>query len=110
MPKECAFCSSTATQTGEHLWSDWMNTILGDRRYIFRRVDTETLKISKWEASELNVKARVVCGVCNSGWMSQVDRDEAKPILRHLIIDSTHRPLPIRQLISLAIFAFKTAV
>ena len=111
MPKEeCAFCPSQATATGEHLWSDWINGILSDRIYQFKKVDAKKLTVKNWEASELNLKSRVVCGQCNSGWMSQLDGSEAKPILRHLIVDLGPRQLPIRWLISLALFGFKTAV
>jgi len=84
--------------------------ILTNRKYEYRRVDTATQKVSSWEASGLNLKARVVCGECNSGWMSEVDGNEAKPILRHLIADTSSRKLPIRVLISMAVFGFKTAV
>jgi hypothetical protein len=63
-----------------------------------------------WHAKQLNAKARVVCGECNSGWMSGIDNNEAKPVLSHLITDVGARPLPIRLLISMALFAFKTGV
>jgi hypothetical protein len=110
MPQECAFCPATACFTGEHLWSNWINKVLTDRSYQFRRLDKKTQKISSWESGELNMKARVVCGDCNSGWMSKVDNQEAKPILRHLIADPAKRILQLRSIISLAVFGFKTAV
>ena len=30
-------------------------------------------------------KARVVCGDCNNGWMSDLENDHAKPVLTPLI-------------------------
>src|ERR1700734_3223178 len=107
---ECAFCPSTAKLTGEHLWSDWFNGIFLNRSYMFQKVKTVTKHVKRWKGDQLNLDTNVVCGECNSGWMSKVDNDEAKPILRHLAVDATPRKLPIRLLISLAIFGFKTAV
>jgi hypothetical protein len=104
----CAFCPSTATQTGEHLWSDWINAILPARTFTFSKREKGNVK--SWQASELNLKARVVCGPCNHGWMSDIDNNEAKPILRHLIVDLGPRRISIYRLISIALFAFKTAV
>jgi hypothetical protein len=110
MPKECTFCPSTATQTGEHLWSDWINGILPKSTYTFKRVETRTQKESTWSGEELNLKARVVCGKCNHGWMSDIEKNEGKPALSPLIRDTSPKVLPIRILISIGIFLFKTAV
>ncbi|HEY1423963.1 MAG TPA: hypothetical protein VGF20_10955 [Candidatus Acidoferrum sp.] len=110
MPDECAFCPSTANFTGEHVWGDWINTVLTNRTFEFRRVDLKTLRVKSWKSKELNLKANVVCGKCNSGWMSRIDRDDAMPVLRHLITNPSKRTLPLRWIISLGLFAFKTAV
>lgn len=107
---ECAFCPSTSASTGEHLWSDWINCVLPKSTYAFRKVDGRTKKESTWGGKELNLKARVVCERCNSGWMSDLDNEEAKPALSPLIRDTTPRIIPIRTLISVGIFLFKTAV
>ena len=110
MARECGFCPSTATQTGEHLWSDWINKILVAPKFTFVRRGKENLPVSRWQASKLNLKARVVCASCNSTWMSKIDNDEAKPILRHLVTDLHPRRVSLYNLISIGIFAFKTAV
>jgi hypothetical protein len=107
---KCAFCPSLATLTREHVWSDWINEILPDREYSYRRVDPNTSETKTWHSLKLNQTSRVVCGQCNSGWMSDIENVLAKPILRHLIVDTSPRELGIKTLISLAIFAFKTAV
>jgi hypothetical protein len=110
MAKECAFCPSTAALTGEHLWSDWINGVLPRSGYVFKKVDAKTKKESTWEGKELNVKARVVCNTCNSGWMSDVEGREAKPALSPLISDTSSRVLPIGVLVSIGIFLFMKAV
>jgi hypothetical protein len=110
MPKECAFCPSRATLTGEHLWSDWINGVLPKSSYSFTRKDTPSGKSSTWKGENLNLKARVVCGPCNHGWMSDIESNEAKPSLSPLIRDTSPEILPARVLISIAIFLLKTAV
>lgn len=87
-----------------------MNKVLPGDKFIFTRRDKNNFKVSTWETPELNLKARVVCGPCNNGWMSDIDGNEAKPILRHLIVDLTPREISLHRLISIAIFAFKTGV
>jgi hypothetical protein len=109
MAQECAFCPSTATLTGEHLWSDWINDILPADKFIFTRRHVIGGESKTWERSSLNEKTRVACGICNSGRMSEID-NEAKRILRHLIIDLSPREISLGQLISIAAFGFKSAV
>jgi hypothetical protein len=106
---ECAFCPSTAALTGEHLWSDWINAVLPKSSYTFvlkRQGQGE----KTFQKDELDLKARVVCGDCNHGWMSRIENDEAKPSLSPLIRDTSMRQVSIGTLISIAIFLFKTAV
>jgi len=107
---KCAFCPSTAALTGEHLWSDWINGVLPPASYTFKKLDATTKKESTWGGKELNLKAKVVCETCNSGWMSDIENGEAKPALSPLIRDTSPRVLPIRTLISIGIFLFKTSV
>lgn len=42
--------------------------------------------------------------------MSEIDNKEAKPILRHLMLDLSPRKVPFAHLVSIGIFAFKSAV
>lgn len=110
MGKECAFCPSTATLTGEHVWSNCINSVLSSPKFTYEQRDKHNVEIKSWQSSKLNLKARVVCAECNRTWMSEIDNNEAKPIQRHLLTDLRPRRIPIPRLISIAIFAFKTAV
>jgi hypothetical protein len=111
MSRQCAFCPATSNFTGEHLWSNWINAVLPPTiRCSFKRVDTQSKKESVFTKEELSLTANVVCEECNSGWMSRVDSQEAKPSLKYLISDASPRVISIRKLISIAIFLFKTAV
>jgi hypothetical protein len=84
--RQCAFCPSTASLTGEHLRSDWVNKLLEGRthRYdIYQR--SYGTSPTQWTGKRFDVKAKVVCGDCNSGWMSRVDND-AKYCLQDIIL------------------------
>jgi hypothetical protein len=110
MGKVCVFCPSTTALTGEHLWSDWINGVLPKSIYTFKKVDIGTKKEKVWGDTKLNLRSKTVCGDCNSGWMSDVENNEAKPVLSRLIRDTSPRVLPIRLLISIGIFLLMKAV
>jgi hypothetical protein len=115
MPKECAFCSSPATSK-EHIWSNWMGPLFpGDKHFQNSAADFQKgLEISSnntWNSPKLNWKAKVVCGNCNNGWMSDLENNLAKPAMKDLI-SGKWLDFPINQLRAnqIASFAFKTSV
>jgi hypothetical protein len=94
--RTCIFCgggSSTGDSiTKEHLWSDWMTSLLpdGDEYEEFRAtISNSQNKILK-ETSRRRTgranskKLRVVCRSCNSGWMSRLEMT-VQPFLTPLI-------------------------
>jgi len=106
MSRRCAFCPETAKLSGEHIWSDWMDALYPGGK-TFRGFGQ--LKAS-WKASELNLKARVVCEPCNNGWMSDIENKHAKPAMKDLILGKLDVPVSQSHAGSIALFAFKTAV
>jgi len=106
---QCIFCASVASSR-EHLWSDWINGILPKSTYTFKKVDAVTKRERVWEDDELNVKSKLTCIGCNTGWMSRVENDDAKPSLGPLIRGTSARVIPIRLLISIGIFLFMKSV
>jgi hypothetical protein len=49
-------------------------------------------QVTQWTThDEIDWKARVVCGDCNNGWMSDLENDHAKPVLTPLITGDTTR-------------------
>ena len=68
---QCTFCPEPAT-TGEHLWSNWVNPLLGkNRRYIIRqRVQGNE---RNWESVGLHLKFPVLCDPCNNEWGSDIE-------------------------------------
>jgi hypothetical protein len=107
MPRECAFSSSTANISGEHIWSDWMNPLFPGKKE-FRFLDL--LGRRGWSAKEINWKAKVVCKKCNETWMSEIENKHAKPAMADLITGKLDIPIPQSRANSIALFAFKTAV
>jgi hypothetical protein len=94
--RQCAFCPRTASLTGEHLRSAWVNKLLKGRthHYVISQRSYGS-KPSQWRDKQLNLKANVVCADCNSGWMSQLD-NAAKLTLQDIILhDSPVCILPL---------------
>ena len=109
MPRECAFCPNTAKLTGEHIWSDWINPLLpGRKRFNIRNDKRQVIKT--WTSPQFNWKAKVVCGTCNSGWMSNLENQHAKPSLSALILGKPGVLINQSRAKSIALFAFKNAV
>jgi hypothetical protein len=57
----------------------------------------------------LNWKAKVVCGTCNNGWMSEIET-HAKPAMTDLIVGEIDVPISGPRARDIARFAFKSAV
>src|SRR5271169_3869635 len=109
LARECAFCSTTADISGEHLWSAWMDALFpGKKRFTVKNEKGEVT--AQWDKPALDWKANVVCGRCNSTWMSKIENDHAKPALTDLILDKLDIPIAESRANSIALFAFKSAV
>lgn len=111
MAKECAFCPATADITGEHIWSDWMNELFpGMTQVTFRKMEWDGTVLKKYPSPKLNMKTEVVCGSCNNGWMSRLEKYHAKPAMVDLIQGKSLETVGKKRAHGLALFAFKTAV
>jgi hypothetical protein len=103
--RKCAFCPSPATVTGEHLISDWTNKLLQVRTHRYRIYQrSHGTKPSEWDTATLNLKANVACKTCNSGWMSDLENNEARPIQKDIILHDA--PVDILPLGAASIAAF----
>jgi hypothetical protein len=106
----CAFCHREAKLSGEHVWSNWINDILGDKRtYNFKRFAPDGTILNEWTSSELDLTLKVVCESCNNGWMSGLEAQHAMPCLAPLIERRRLSILPSAGP-SISAFAFKTQV
>lgn len=79
------------------------------RRKRFTRYGESGEVLNEWVSDALDHKAKVVCGSCNNGWMSDLENRHAKIALTDLIIgNETH--IDALRAKAIARFAFKMAV
>ena len=98
MPEGCIFCGG-GPLTREDVISTWFlveferrvrqtplpPSVVGrHRRSRVETEDSEPVVLGEWDAPKPEVVAKLVCGACNNGWMSEID-NAAKPILLLLI-------------------------
>src|SRR4051812_37531604 len=107
--RKCCWCPRPA-DSGEHIWSDWMNRVFNIDRYRFRRMAPDGTTLQTYPKSQLDLKARVICTPCNGGWSSDLENDHAKPALTPLLESFEPITLTPEEVFSIAAFAFKTAV
>lgn len=85
----CIFCGSPGL-TGEHIWADWLKNYIPREMESYSKAssiihaDRTVAHVKKQGGDPHSRKVKVVCGGCNSGWMSQL-QERAKPILIPLI-------------------------
>jgi len=108
MLSQCAFCPEIAELTGEHIWSDWIGKELGIKKFLITQTFADGTHRS-YPKKKLNVKARVVCGDCNSGWMSRLE-SATKPFLYDMILHGSATRLDLKHIKLLAAVSFKNSV
>ena len=100
---ECLFCDRQAGSR-EHLWAAWIHERLPKREPI--RITSADRPITFSKNPEIKVKS--VCGVCNNGWMSNLEAASI-PVVGNLMQDIS-LPLDTSQQTLLATWAVKTAM
>jgi len=109
MARKCAFCIYRDGGNDEHLWSDWMGKMLPPDRYNFRRISQDGT-IRHFQGPKINLKAGVVCGECNHGWMSNLEGELQHSPFREMLLNGTSVTLTEHDIELIAAFAFKTTV
>ena len=108
--RTCAFCPSTKL-TQEHVWGDWVNGILPpDTTFTTTRKTSPDDYSKPWKTIGIQQTAGVVCRVCNNGWMSDLETNEAKPTMADMIRHGGAVSLLPRGITSIAAWAFKMTV
>jgi hypothetical protein len=113
----CVFCGSTGGTvkiTGEHLYSDWINSVLPASvvgpGITVERTNNISGEFRTWPVRELAVeKVRCVCEPCNTGWMSNLD-DQVHPVLKPMILGNSAVLSPQDQVTVATWAAMKAAV
>ncbi len=87
----CVFCGSAARKTREHIWGDWLKGYvrhdLKKHGMVYHDIDRpgHMQVSSRIRAGDpLNAQVKIVCAVCNNGWLSRIQND-AKPYLVRLV-------------------------
>ena len=88
MARHCIFCGHDGKLTSEHIWGDWvtkyvprtMNKHHFANTLIPRPGEPQPPIVRLRAGDPLSSQVPVVCGPCNSGWMSQI-QNQAKPFL-----------------------------
>ncbi|HTS38766.1 MAG TPA: hypothetical protein VMH04_24040 [Candidatus Solibacter sp.] len=108
MHEQCAFCPNTANLTGEHIWSRWIGDLIDINKFLITQKLPDG-RVFKYPKKKLNIKAKVVCGDCNSGWMSDLENN-TKPFLQDMILFRKETVLMPSQIALLSAVSFKNAV
>jgi hypothetical protein len=107
---KCAFCSADAVEKGgEHVWDNWLNKALPETRYRARKQYSLGAQVIEYDTDSLNEKLPVVCGDCNSGWMSELTL-KVKDRFARAMLDGEPFSLGARDAAILAAFTFMKAV
>ncbi len=102
MPEPCIFCDNNSGSR-EHLWPKW----------IHERKDFGPLKMRRCKSNFVviphpEVTVKTVCGICNNGWMSDLEAENI-PIIGNMLQDIT-LPLDEAQQQTVGAWAMKTAM
>jgi hypothetical protein len=76
----------------------------------FSKIETDGSVSAEWRRPGLDMKANVVCKVCNETWMSDIENLHAKPAMSDLILGKQVEEITADQAHSISLFAFKTAI
>lgn len=110
MARMCAFCARDAVERGgEHIWDDWLNRRLPTKKYAIQTRLSPKDPFRLFAKNMLNLKLPVVCGECNSTWMSAITNDVSKSFADAIIDGAALSILP-RGLALLSAFTFMKSV
>lgn len=87
-----------------------MGRLFKGKRFRFMRWDERGGLEKQWFERTIGMTAKVVCKVCNEGWMSSLETKHAKPAMAELIVGDERQVLSQSRANAIALFAFKTAV
>jgi hypothetical protein len=79
-PGACLFCGRTGNLTKQHIFGKWLRNLNFKGRSMWKVSPGETQQRPLPPGSLFSKKLRIVCGDCNSGWMSRLE-NAAKPFL-----------------------------
>jgi hypothetical protein len=98
----CAFCPAPAT-TGEHIWSDWSNELLGPKR---RYLITQSIanESRTWQSVGLHQKYPVLCAPDNNAWGGGIEA-KMKAVSQYMVRDGAPTVLSATDVGTIAVYA-----
>lgn len=83
MAATCIFCGATGKLTREHVWPQWLGTVVTPKtgQHVFAEAGTTTREFTQ---RDFEIQVKKVCEDCNGGWMSQMEA-AVKPVLTPMI-------------------------
>ncbi|MEZ4666557.1 MAG: hypothetical protein R3E39_01335 [Anaerolineae bacterium] len=105
----CIFCGSDKKLTKEHIFPAWLQRYLGvgkqELNIVFYSETPQTMSTTVY-GRHLN---RNVCQKCNNEWMSQLE-SAVGPLLKDMLENRISRILTDKEIHSLGLWVFKTAL
>jgi hypothetical protein len=88
--KECAFCTARAT-TGEHVWSDWANRLLGEKERYLIQANPKGINRT-YKSVGLKETLPALCDDCNNVWGSGFELRMAQ-VAASMVLNGTAKDL-----------------
>jgi hypothetical protein len=92
LARRCVFCGSQSDLTREHVLPDWLTAIGLDLEPQIHHVGPLNKVPREWSSKPFKTTVRMVCGTCNSGWLSHLEA-AAKSVIAPLILGKSGRLL-----------------
>lgn len=108
MKNICPFCLRPAELTFEHLWGKWVNNVIPIDRYRMISTDKDGT-VHTWRTPNVDAKAKVVCGHCNSAWMSALE-NRVKSIIGSMASECSASILQSRDVAAIAALTLTKAI
>ena len=102
MANDCIFCGDSA-RSREHLWPKWIH-----ERHDFGPIRMQRGQKEQKVIPNPQITVKSVCGACNNGWMSDLERSSI-PLIGSMLQNLTLR-LEVGQQITIARWVAKTAM
>ena len=107
---QCA--ESVSWRESEHIFAEWIGAVIGTGQTGVIVHNTlnfgETIR-PEWHTNNLDLRVRMACESCNTGWMSDFET-EVRPIITPMIRGNARVPLTLRGQKAVATWAVKTAM
>src|ERR1700734_3268437 len=100
--KECAFCTHSRKLSLEHIFAQWTRELFPGKKEAFY-IGGAKRRNRRFQAENIEWKARVVCKKCNETWMSDIESVHGKPVLTPFITGEIGIPITQETARSIAI-------